>query len=774
MTSSNLIGAAIPRAEDNRLLRGAGCYSDDQTRDEVAYAIMVRSDIAHALLVGLNCEAAKTSPGVLAVLTGEDWRGDGLHPMPAWGNPKDVELKNRDGTDIFYTPLWPIAFDRVRRVGEIVAVVVGETEAKARDAAELISLKLKNLKASANPFSNLLDQSDDLWDEIPENLNVDDLKGDVQLTKQLFAKAAHVVKLETINQRVTGVPMEPRAALAEYSEDDGSFLLEAGGQGVIRFQNELSTTLGVDKSQVRVISRDVGGGYGTRNHTYPEFPLVMWAAKRVGRPVKWVSSRTEGFLSDYAGRDLKTVASIAMNEDGRVLAMRSQNIGNIGTHTVSYVPIARGPTVYNGVYDIPVATIETQAIVSNTTVSASYRGAGRPESMFVIERLMDLAAEKIGIDRIEIRRRNLINPAAIPYKNGVGVTYDSGDFGLSMDLALEKSDWGGFENRKIEAESRGMLRGIGLANYIETATGYPQERAEMRIKPDGVVELVIGTQSSGQGHETSYAQVVAEWLNIPFESIYLRTGDTDFVTAGSGSHSSRSMRLAAHLFKKTTDIIIEKGKLIASHILEAASDDIEFTTDHFVLSGTDRRVGLFEVASAAENNKSLPTQLSGPLKANAEILVPLPAYPNGCHVAEVEVDPETGIIRLVRYTGIDDVGRVINPMIVDGQTHGGIVQGLGQALMEECVYDHEGQLQSGSFMDYAIPRAEGIPEFKLGFNEVIAASTFLGVKGGGEGGTTAAPPAIVNAVCHALTKFGVSHLDMPLTSEKIWKEIQKG
>ena len=774
MVSRKLIGAAIPRAEDNRLLRGEGCYSDDQTRDEVAYAIMVRSDIAHALLVGLDCEAAKTSPGVLAVLTGEDWRVDGLHPMPAWGNPKDVELKNRDGTDIFYTPLWPITSDRVRRVGEIVAVVVGETEARARDAAELISPKLKNLSASANPFSNLSEKSDDLWEEIPENLNVDDLKGDVQLTEQLFAQAAHVVELETINQRVTGVPMEPRAALAEYNEKDGSFLLEAGGQGVTRFQNELSTTLRVDKSKVRVISRDVGGGYGTRNHTYPEFPIVMWAAKRVGRPVKWVSSRTEGFLSDYAGRDLKTVASIAMNDDGRVLAMRSHNIGNIGTHTVSYVPIARGPTVYNGVYDIAVATIETQAIVTNTTVTASYRGAGRPESMFVIERLMDLAAEKIGIDRIEIRRRNLIDPAAIPYRNGVGVIYDSGDFGLSMDLVLEKSDWIGFENRKIDSESKGMLRGIGLANYIETATGYPQERAEMRIKPDGFVELIIGTQSSGQGHETSYAQIVAEWLNIPFESILLKTGDTDFVSAGSGSHSSRSMRLAGHLFKKTTDIIIEKGKLIASHILEAASDDIEFTSDHFVLSGTDRRVDLFEVASAAENNKSLPIQLSGPLNANAEISVPLPAYPNGCHVAEVEIDPETGIIQLVRYTGVDDVGRVINPMIVDGQTHGGIVQGLGQALMEECVYDQEGQLQSGSFMDYAIPRAEGIPDFKLGFNEVIAASTFLGVKGGGEGGTTAAPPAIVNAVCHALTKFGVSHLDMPLTSEKVWKEIQKG
>ena len=768
------IGAALPRVEDRRLLTGAGRYSDDETRDSVGYAAMVRSTIAHAELRGVDRLRAEAAPGVLAVLTGRDWLADDLNPMPAWGNPKDVELKNRDGDDIFYTPLWPVATDRVRRVGDIVAVVVAESEAQAHEAAELVAADLKPLAPVVEPRGAQDGSGDDLWAEIPGNLNVDDIKGEPQLSDELFAQAAYVVRLETVNQRVTGVPMEPRAALAEYDPGSGAFLMEAGGQGVIRFQNELAATFGVDKSKVRVISRDVGGGYGTRNHTYPEFPLVMWAAKRTGRPVKWVCSRSEAFLSDYAGRDLITRAAIALDKDGRITAMRSENTGNIGTHTVSYVPIARGPTVYNGVYDIPVAEVATKAVVTNTTVTASYRGAGRPESMFVIERLMDLAAKETGIDRIELRRRNLIASADIPYTNSVGVTYDSGEFGRSMEMALDKSGWKGFAERKAESETRGLLRGIGLANYIETATGYPQERAEMAVLSGGLVELVMGTQSSGQGHETTYAQIVSEWLGIPFEAVRLKTGDTDFVAAGSGSHSSRSMRLAGHLYRQTADAIIDHGRRVAAHLLEAAPEDIAFEGGNFLVSGTDRGLHLFDIAAAAEHDESLPAGLQHPLRAEAEISVPLPSYPNGCHVAEIEIDPDTGVVDILRYTGIDDVGRVINPLIVDGQTHGGIVQGVGQALMEECVYDADGQLLTGSFMDYAMPRADDVPSFDLAFNEVIAASTFLGVKGGGEGGTTAAPPALVNAICDALAPYGVTHMEMPVTPEKIWRAIEGG
>lgn len=766
------IGCPLPRAEDRRLLTGAGQYSDDMKADGTLYAVMVRSPHAHAKLRGVERARAETLPGVVAVLTGADWQDDRFNPMPAWGNPKDVELKNHDGREIFYTPLWPVAKDRVRRAGEIVAVVVAETKEQAEEAAEAVSIECDPLPAVRDVEGAMAEDAPLLWEEIPGNINVDDEKGERDLCDELFAQAAHVVRLESHNQRVTGVPMEPRAVLAAYHADDDRFVVEAGGQGVIRFQNELAATFGVETAQVRVISRDVGGGYGTRNHTYPEFALAMWAAKRTGKPVKWICERTEAFLSDYAGRDLMTRSAIALNKEGRVTAMRSDNVANIGTHTVSYVPLARGPTVYNGVYDIPVAWITSKGVVTNTTATASYRGAGRPESMFVIERLMDLAALETGIDRVELRRRNLIGTRDIPYTNAVGVTYDSGDFGRSMDMALEISEWSRFADRRAESEAEGKLRGIGLANYIETATGYPQERAEMSILPGGIVELVMGTQSSGQGHETSYAQLVSDWLGVPFETIRLKTGDTDFVSAGSGSHSSRSMRLAGHLYRQTIDAILDHGRRIAAHLLECAPDDILYEDGVFKIEGTDRGFHLFDVAAAAETDDRLPDELRHPLQAAADIAKPLPSYPNGCHVAEVEIDPDTGRLEIVRYCSVDDVGRVINPLIVDGQTQGGIVQGVGQALMEECVYDEDGQLLAGSFMDYAMPRADDVPSFSTAFNEVIAPSTFLGVKGGGEGGTTAAPPALVNAIVDALSPFGVTHIEMPVTPEKIWRAMQ--
>jgi carbon-monoxide dehydrogenase large subunit len=773
-TNTTGIGAPVPRVEDRRLLTGAGRYSDDMSRPDHVCAIMVRSELAHATLERVTAGIAGSMPGVLAVLTGQDWLDDGLNPMPAWGNPKDVELKNYDGREIFYTPLYPVAIDRIRRVGEVVAVVVAETEAQARDAAEQVSLETSSLPALADAAAALEDDAPRLWDEVPGNISVDDEKGNETACDKAFALAAHVVRIETNNQRVTGVPMEPRAALGEFDGETGQFLLEAGGQGVIRFQNELASTFGVDKEQIRVISRDVGGGYGTRNHTYPEFALVLWAAKRTGRPVKWVCDRSEAFLSDYAGRDLISKASLALDKEGRFLAMRAENIANIGTHTVSYVPLARGPTVYNGVYRMPAAHVNSKAVLTNTNATASYRGAGRPESMFVIERLVDMAASQLDMDRVELRLRNLIPPNAIPYTNAVNVTYDSGDFAKSMEMALELSDWDGFAARRESAKARGMLCGIGLANYIETATGYPQERAEMEIQPGGLVDLILGTQSSGQGHETSYAQVVSHWLELPFDCVRLRTGDTDFVAAGSGSHSSRSMRLAGYLYRQTCEEIIDRAANIAAFVLEAAAEDLVFGNGCFTIEGTDRSLHLFDIAEIALGDK-IPDELRGRLRAVAEISAPLPTYPNGCHVAEVEIDPDTGIVRIVRYTGIDDVGRVINPLIVDGQTHGGIVQGVGQALMEHCLYEEgSAQIVAGSFMDYCMPRADDVPFFDLANNEVPAPNNLLGVKGGGEGGTTAAPPAVMNAIIHALEEFGVRHMDMPATPEKIWRAIRDG
>ena len=732
---------------------------------------MVRSPYAHAELTNVITSQARNLAGVLCVLTGADWLADGLNAMPAWGNPADVKLSNRDGSEIFYTPLYPVVVDRIRRVGEIVAVVVAETVANALDAAERIEIECRQLAPVADGVAALAAEAPTLWDEVPGNLSVDDEKGNPAVCEEIFSAAHHIVELETFNQRVTGVPLEPRAALAEYDPDNGSFLLETGGQGVNRFQNELATTFGIDKGKLRVVSGDVGGGYGTRNHTYAEFALTLWAAKRTLRPVKWVCERSEAFVSDYAGRDLFTRAALALDENGKFLALRTENIANIGTHTVSYVPLARGPTVYNGVYDIPVDHAISRAVLTNTNAVASYRGAGRPESMFVIERLIDMAARKTRIDRIALRRQNLIANSAIPYTNDFNVTYDSGAFVESVETAMRLIAWDGFDQRKKRSQEDGFLAGIGLANYIETATGYPEERAEMLVLPEGRVELILGTQSSGQSHETTYAQVVSDWLGVPVETVRLRSGDTEFVSAGSSSHSSRSLRLAGHLYRQTADAIIERGRQIAALELEAAVGDITFADGSFAIAGTDRAIDLFEVAKLAAGD-TLPGHLSGPLSAVAEISEPLPTYPNGCHACEVRIDPETGVVSIVRYVGVDDVGRVINPMVVDGQTHGGIVQGIGQALMEECRYDAiNAQVLSGSLMDYALPRAGDVPFFTLENNEIPAPNNFLGVKGGGEGGATAAPAALINAIVDALSGFGVSHIDMPATPQKIWELI---
>lgn len=768
------IGEPVRRIEDFRLLTGRGQFSDDMNLPGQAYAAFVRSPHAHAKARGIDARDALAIDGVAAVLTGADYRADGLKAMFAGGNPKDVELKNRDGSPIFYSPLYPLVMDKARRVGEIVAVVVAESPQIALAAVESIAVDYEVLPAVTDPVAATAADTARVWDEAPRNLCVDDVKGDAAAVQAAFDRAAHVVGVEIVNNRVTGVPMEPRAAIGDYDSATGRLALFAGGQGVNRFQRELAHVFDAPMETIRVVSRDVGGGYGTRNHLYPEFVLALWAAKRLGRPVKWTCTRSEAFLSDYSGRDLVTRAELAVDEQGRFLAVRAENIGNLGSHSVSFVPIARGPTVTTSVYDIPLAYIETQGVFTTTAPVTAYRGAGRPESILVIERLVDRAAQATGIDRVDIRRRNLIPDAAMPYTNAVGVTYDSGAFGKSMDMALAMADWDGFGSRLETSRSNGKLRGIGIANYIETATGWPVERAQMTVTPEGRVDLVIGTQASGQGHETSFAQIAVELLGVPFDSVDLRTGDTDFVTEGSGSHSSRTMRLGGHLFQQTADKIIEKGKGIAAHLLEAAAEDVVFGDGAFTVTGTDRRISLFDVAVAADS-RDIPEDLRGPLAAVADIDKPLPAYPNGCHIAEVEIDPETGALDIVRYAGIDDVGRVINPLLADGQTQGGAVQGLGQAMMECCVHDPDsGQLLTGSFMDYSMPRADDVPFFDLGHNEVPTPTNLLGAKGAGEGGTTGAPPALINAIVDALRDYGVDHIEMPATPERIWRAIQGG
>lgn len=761
------IGKPVRRIEDFRLLTGGGRFTDDLSRPQQAHGHVLRATCAHAVIRNIDANAARRMPGVLAVLTGTDFLADGLAPLRHRGNPKDVELKNADGSPIVTTPVYPLAVDRVRRVGEPVALIVAETAQQARDAAEVVEPDFELLDAVASPAAAMAAGAPRIWDDVPGNLSVHDVKGDAVAVDAAFARAAHVARFSTFNNRVTGVPMEPRAAIGEYDPVTGRYTLTAGGQGVMRFQMELAPVFGVAADRIRVVSHDTGGGYGTRNSTYPEFALVLWAARRVGRPVKWVSDRSESFLNDYSGRNMHTRAELALDKEGRFLALRTETIADLGSHAISYVPLAWGATVTTGAYAIPAMHVVSKAVLTNTIPTTAYRGAGRPEANFIIERLIDIAAAETGIDRVALRRRNLIPATAFPYDAQMGCIYDSGEFERGMDMALERGDWDGFTARRAESLSRGMLRGIGLANYVETAAGWPMERAEMAVLPDGRIDIVIGTQASGQGHETAYAQVVADFLQVPTESVVLRTGDTDFVKMGAGSHSSRSMRLAGHLFRQNADAIIKKGRRIASQLLEAAVEDVEFADGGFRVAGTDRRIGLFETAAQAVG-------LADPLRSIAEVTQSIHAFPNGSHVVEVEVDPDTGAVRIMRYTAIDDVGRVINPMIVDGQTHGGIAQGAGQALLENKLYDPDtAQLISGSFMDYALPRADDLPFFDLEFNEVPAPSTWLGVKGGGEGGATGAPNAIISAIIDAISGYGVRHIEMPATPEKIWKAMRR-
>ncbi len=768
----NGIGEGVHRIEDYRLLTGRGRFSDDCNVEGQRYAAFVRSPHAHAEIRGIDLQSALSMPGVRDVLTGEDYLDDGLNPMPAGGNPKDVELKNRDGSPIQNTPIYPIVTDKVRHIGEIVAMVVAESSALALDAAERIVVDYAPLPAVTGILASLDDDAPVVWDDLGHNLCVDDVKGDAAAVEAAFDAAAHTVRLEIVNNRVTGVPMEPRAAVGDYDAETGQLLLLAGGQGVNRFQRELSHVFKAPKSSIRVVSEDVGGGYGTRNHLYSEFTLVVWAARRLGLPVKWTATRSDCFLSDYSGRDLVTEAELALDAEGVFLAVRTINTGNLGSHNVSFVPIARGPTVTTNLYDIPHAHVVTRGVFTHTAPVTAYRGAGRPEAVFVIERLIDIAARELEVDPVSLRRRNLIPDAALPYTNAMGVTYDTGKFAHSMDLALDDADWDGYPARRSESLGCGKLRGIGIANYIETATGWPVERAEMTILPGGIVDLVIGTQASGQGHETSFAQLAVDFLGVPFDAVRLRTGDTAFVAEGSGSHSSRSMRLAGQLFRQTSNAIIDKGKRIAAHMLEAAVEDIAFADGRFQVSGTDKSLSLFETAAAADGAvPELPEDLQGELAAVSDIDVPMPAYPNGCHIAEVEIDPDTGTVEILRYTGVDDVGRVINPLLVDGQTQGGLVQGIGQAVLECCRHDTSGQLLTGSFMDYAMPRADDVPYFRLLHNEVPSTNNLMGIKGAGEGGTTGAPAAVMNAILDALSDYGVAHLDMPATPERIWRAI---
>ncbi|HKS89819.1 MAG TPA: xanthine dehydrogenase family protein molybdopterin-binding subunit [Stellaceae bacterium] len=771
------IGKSVPRREDARLLTGKGRYAADFTLPRQVHASVVRSPHAHAEIVSIAAPAALASPGVLAVLTAKEAAADGLRPIPhnpVPANPHEVPLKSRDGAPFLIAPHPVLAVDKVRYVGEPVALVVAETAAQAADAAELVAVRYEQLPAVARSHDALAPGAPKIWQQHGANLSVDSEAGDREAADAAFARAAHVVRLESAINRVTGVPMELRAALGVYDRDAATFTVyTSAGGGVIRQRDDIAGALGLDKNAVRVVSGDVGGNFGIRNNTCPEFVLVAWAAKRVGRPVKWQCDRRDAFLSDFHGRDLASEAELALDRDGNFLALRATNTSNLGASAISLVPLAKGIAVSSSVYHIPVSYMRGRGVVTNTAPTSAYRSAGRPEVMFVLERLIDIACRRHGFDRLELRRRNLVPPAAMPYRNPLGLVYDSGDYPASLKRAAELGDWAGFAARRAEARRHGSCRGIGIAMSVELNTGAPRECAEMTIDPAGIVELVLGTQSAGQGHETSFAQVVGEWLGIDPAQVRLVTGDTTRVQAGGGSASARSMRLGSWVTALAADQVVDKGRRIAAAMLEVADADVEFVGGQFVVTGTDRSIGLFEAAAAALGN-DLPSDLRGPLAGVSDRVMPVPSYAYTSAVCEVEVDPETGLVAVVAYTSIDDCGRAVNPMLIHGQSHGGIAQGIGQALWEECVYDpRSGQLLSGSLMDYALPRADGLPLFNTEISEVPSTTNPLGMRGGSEGGITPGLAAVANAIVDALAEFGVEHIELPATPERIWRAIAR-
>jgi aerobic carbon-monoxide dehydrogenase large subunit len=769
------IGQPVRRREDFRLLTGRGCYSDDFNFPGQAYAVMVRSPHAHARIRSIETASAAAVPGVLAVLTGRDLLADGLQAIPhsvGTRHPADITLENRDGSQPFIPQHFPMTADEAHHCGEIVAMVVATTLATAKDAAELVEVDYEALPAIVHSVAAVAPGAPLARDDASDNISIDAEIGDKAATDAAFAAAAHTIKFQTWVQRIAGVPMEPRAATGIYDRASGKYTLYAGIGGAVRPKQELAKILCVDEAKVRVVMREVGGNFGTRGSFNPEFALVAWAARRVGRPVKWTCERHEAFLCDYQARDLAAEAELALDREGNFLAMRGSNIANVGAYPISFGPLAKGVEIMTSIYHVPAVHFRATAAITNTLPTRPYRSSGRPEVMFVMERLIDLAAQQCGFDRLQLRRRNLVPESAMPYRNPFGMVYDSGAYHQVMESVLALGDWAGFPARRAEARKRGKCRGVGVSNYVDTATGTPRERAEVTVLPEGTVEVVVGTVSNGQGHETSFAQLICEWLGVPIDSVRLVTGDTDRVSVGGGSHSGRALRLASIVMLNASRDIIAKGTQIASHVLEAAPADLEFAGGKFRVEGTDRGVDIFEVAAAALQRNDLSEDLRGPLAAESDETVNLASFPYGCHVCEVEVDPDTGVVEIARYSAVDDVGRAINPMIVHGQIHGGITHGIGQAMSEHCFYDRQtGQLLSASLLDYALPRADRLPFFTTELSEIPTPTHPLGIRPAGEGGTTPALAVVINAIVDALAEFGVTHIEMPATPERVWRAI---
>jgi carbon-monoxide dehydrogenase large subunit len=764
------IGQAVRRVEDERFLKGAGCFVDDIVLPGMLHGAVVYSAHAHARIKRVDASAARTAPGVVLVLTGEDAVADNIGRLPPLFMPEDQGGPKGLRT---YRPV--LADETVRCVGDRVAFVVAESEAEARDAAELVEIEYESLPCVVSVEDAVKPGAPAVWSECPSNISVTLAFGDAAATEAAFAKARHVVSLKLENNRLSANSMEPRGAIGQHDAAADTFTLHTSTQHPFGVRQTLAAAVFREPvAKFHVITPDVGGGFGMKTDAYPEDVLVLWASRRCGQPVKWISNRAEALQGDYHGRDQVVSAEMAMDENGKILGLRTRALDAVGAYTASAViaVVVYGLRLATGPYDVGALHATADAVFTNTSPLAPYRGAGRPEAAYLAERLIDEAAAVTGIDSIELRRRNLIRPEAMPYATLTGYVYDSGEFEAAMDKCLDLVDWNGFAARKAQSEASGLLRGRGLAYFIEEA-GIFNERMDLRFDPEGNVTILAGTHSHGQGHATTFAQMVSEWLGVPFESIRYVQGDTEKVAIGRGTYASRSVMVGGCALKAASDAVIEKGRRMAAFLMEAGADDIEFGDGMFRVKATNRAMPMQEVAKAFFRPMGLPKELGLGLEGHGSYASEPGNFPNGCHACEVEIDPATGQVTVVRYAAVDDLGRTINPMIVEGQVHGALAQGIGQALFEHLLYDRQsGQLVSGSFMDYAMPRAADFPPFEVDHHDVPAKTNPLGVKGIGEAGTTGAPPAVMNAILDALRPLGVGHLDMPATAMRVWRAIE--
>jgi len=763
------VGQPVPRSEDPTLVRGAGYYADDVSRPGQVYAVIVRSVVAHGNIRGIDTAAAKAMPGVIAVYTAADLTDYG--PLKS-----TLPLKNRDGSPIRYTPRPALSGDKVRYVGDAVACVIAETVAQAKDAAEAVVLDFEPLPAVLTPADAVKHGAPLLFDAVPNNIALDYHYGDTAKVAEAFAKAKHVTRLTTSNQRMVVNAMEPRAAVGEYDTASGKWTLYSTSQGVFGMKTSLMDILGAPADKVRVITGQVGGSFGMKAAVYPEYVCILHGARMLGRPVKWTDERSGSFLSDHHGRAQDMTMEMAFDENAHILAIRLTGYGNMGGYLAQFGPLlSTGNQVKNiaSVYRTPLIEVDVKCVFTNTVFVSAYRGAGRPEGNYYVERTLDLAAAELGIDRIELRRRNMIRKSDLPFKAASDVTYDVGDFQGVLKQALEMADYRGLKKRKRESKKRGVLRGFGVGCYLEVTAGGGKELGSVHFEEGDTVTVIAGSMDFGTGHATTYAQIVSDKLGIPFDRIRLVEGDSDRMSYGGGSGGSRSVMFTGTALVETAALVIEKGKQVASHVLEASVSDIDFKAGRFVIAGTDRSIGLLELAARLRRGFKLPEGVPTSLDVDHVGNDPVPfAFPNGCHIAEVEVDPQTGAAQVVKYSAVNDLGTVINPLVVAGQIQGGVMQGLGQALLEQAVYDDAGQLVTGSFMDYAMPRAYNVPMIDVASHPVPTKSNPLGVKGCGEAGTSGGLPAVANAVIDALSEYGILHLEMPMTPSRIWRAIE--